>query len=88
MDRGAWRATVYRVAKNWTPLKRLSTYAYVFIDIFVNMESTFDIFLSVKRYESNIDSLLLCISSYVFDPKEEKSGRTFTKYQLCFFIHG
>ena len=26
MDRGAWRATVYRVAKSWTWLKRLSTY--------------------------------------------------------------
>ena len=38
-DRGAWRATVHRVAKNWTPLKRLSTHAEVFIDIFVNMES-------------------------------------------------
>ena len=25
MDRGAWRATVYRVAKNWTRLKRLCT---------------------------------------------------------------
>ena len=52
------------------------------------MESAFDIFLSVKRYESNIDSLLLGISSYVFSPKEEKSGRTFTKYQLCIFLHG
>ena len=25
MDRGAWRATVHRVAKSWTRLKRLST---------------------------------------------------------------
>ena len=25
MDRGAWRATVHRVAKSWTQLKRLST---------------------------------------------------------------
>ena len=24
MDRGAWRATVHRFAKNWTRLKRLS----------------------------------------------------------------
>ena len=24
MDRGAWRATVHRAAKNWKPLKRLS----------------------------------------------------------------
>ena len=24
MDRGAWRATVHRIAKSWTRLKRLS----------------------------------------------------------------
>ena len=27
MDRGAWQATFHRVAKSWTQLKRLSTYA-------------------------------------------------------------
>ena len=27
MDRGAWRATVQRVTKNWTHLKQLSTCA-------------------------------------------------------------
>ena len=27
MDRGAWWATVHRVAKSWTQLKQLSTYA-------------------------------------------------------------
>ena len=25
-DRGAWRATIYRVSKSWTGLKRLSTH--------------------------------------------------------------
>ena len=25
MDRGAWKATVHRVAKSWTQLKRLGT---------------------------------------------------------------
>ena len=29
MDRGAWRATVNRVAKSWTRLKRLSMHASV-----------------------------------------------------------
>jgi len=28
MDRGAWLVMVYRVAKNWTQLKRLSTWVY------------------------------------------------------------
>ena len=28
MDRGAWRATVYRVTKSWTRLKRLSTHVH------------------------------------------------------------
>ena len=27
MDRGAWRATVHRVAQSWTHLKRLSMHA-------------------------------------------------------------
>ena len=27
MDRGAWRATVHRVTKSWTPLKQLSPQA-------------------------------------------------------------
>ena len=26
MDRGAWRATVHKIAKSWTQLKRLSTH--------------------------------------------------------------
>ena len=29
MDRGAWQATVHRVAKSWTGLKRLSTQSCV-----------------------------------------------------------
>ena len=28
MGRGAWGATVYGVAKSWTPLKRLSTHCF------------------------------------------------------------
>jgi len=28
MDRGAWQATVHRIAKSWTQLKQLSTHAH------------------------------------------------------------
>ena len=28
-DRGAWQATVHKVAKSWTPLKRLIMYAWM-----------------------------------------------------------
>ena len=28
MERGAWRATLYRVAKSWTQLKRLSAHTH------------------------------------------------------------
>ena len=28
MDLGAWQAAVYRIAKGWTQLKRLSMYAH------------------------------------------------------------
>ena len=29
IDRGAWRATVHRVAQTWTQLKRLSSHAHI-----------------------------------------------------------
>ena len=35
MDRGAWRATVHRVAKRWTQLKGLSTRACLWNESFV-----------------------------------------------------
>ena len=31
MDRGSWRATVHRVAKNWTRLKRLSMHEHTHV---------------------------------------------------------
>ena len=34
MDRGAWRATVHRVTKSGTRLKRLSTHAHIQVDTF------------------------------------------------------
>ena len=34
MDRGAWWATVHRVAKSQTRLKQLSMYAYLIIRLF------------------------------------------------------
>ena len=33
MDRGVWWATVYRVAKSWTRLKRLNTHAHVWFKL-------------------------------------------------------
>ena len=35
MDRGAWRAIVYGVAKSWTQLKQLSTNIWVYIYMWV-----------------------------------------------------
>ena len=34
VDRGAWRATVHRVAKSWTRLKWLSRYVHVYFNIY------------------------------------------------------
>ena len=31
LDRGAWQATIHSIAKNWTRLKRLSTYSNRFL---------------------------------------------------------
>ena len=33
MERGAWRATVHRVAKSWTRLKQLSMHPCIYGDI-------------------------------------------------------
>ena len=33
MDRGAWRATVHRVARSQTQLKRLSTHTLIHVDL-------------------------------------------------------
>ena len=34
MDRGAWWATVHRVAKSWIQLKRLSMHAHILLIIY------------------------------------------------------
>ena len=31
MDRGAWQATLYKVAKSWTRLNRLSKHVFLFL---------------------------------------------------------
>ena len=36
MNRGAWRAMVHRVAKNWTQLKQLNMHACISINIQAN----------------------------------------------------
>ena len=35
MDRGAWHATVHRVAESWTRLKQLSTAQHIYICVCV-----------------------------------------------------
>ena len=40
MDRGAWQATVHRVAKSWTQLKRLSTHTARVLRWFEGCEGT------------------------------------------------
>ena len=39
MDKGAWRATVHRVAKSWTQLKQLSMPAHMQSDRFFGLSS-------------------------------------------------
>ena len=33
MDKGAWLAIVYRVARSWTQLNQLSMYAYMYFSV-------------------------------------------------------
>ena len=35
MDRGAWQATVHRVAKSWTQLEKLNTHTHTYIHTFI-----------------------------------------------------
>ena len=41
MDRGAWLAIVHWVAQGWTQLKQLSTYAPVYLYLYMSLVSIF-----------------------------------------------
>ena len=48
-DRGVWWATIHRVTKSWIGLKQFSTYAYIYLHIFLG-----DIFILVNYEPNNI----------------------------------
>ena len=48
-DRGVWWATIHRVTKSWIRLKQFSTYAYIYLHIFLG-----DIFILVNYEPNNI----------------------------------
>ena len=51
VDRGAWRATVHRVAQSWTRLKQLSTHAhYIFLCIFLIMNCIYFTFVENRNW--------------------------------------
>ena len=54
MDRGAWWATVQSVAKSWTRLKRLGTYAHRFTNTrsytFLNFSQIFFTVILFRQY--------------------------------------
>ena len=49
MDRGAWRTTVSRVAKSWTWLERLRTYAHVGLWGNIRNRCTKSVIISIKE---------------------------------------
>ena len=52
MDRGAWRAAVYRVAKSWIRLKWLSTHKHSMVKMHTHTHIMFsDYYRIVKRWE-------------------------------------
>ena len=54
MDRGAWRATVHGVAKNWTPLKRLSAHTeniFLFLPFYFFFLSFFTLEIGILKSE-------------------------------------
>ena len=62
MDRGAWQATVHRVAKNGTRLKRLSTQAHTCFVTYLSIHSSFCALINPSPFPMNfkICIKLLC----------------------------
>ena len=57
MDRGAWRATVHRVAKSQTRLKRLSMHARTYICIIKSVA----VYLKLTQYNSLVAQMVNCL---------------------------
>ena len=67
MDRGAWQATVHRVAQIWTSLKRLSTHSYLsytfFFHSFYFIFKLYNIVLVLPNIEMNPPQVYICSPS-------------------------
>ena len=57
MDRGAWRATVHRVAKSQTRLKRLSMHARTYVCIIKSVA----VYLKLTQYNSLVAQRVKCL---------------------------
>ena len=61
MDRGAWKATVQRVAQSWTQLKRLSTHILECGDaVIFNFTENFTSILLMKKLRPREKTAKLC----------------------------
>ena len=70
MDRGAWRATVHRVTKSWTQLKRLSTHAHTLNNM---GKSTLGNLPKITNPKTFMQKQL---QMFITDKKETKSAAT------------
>ena len=75
MDRGAWGAIVYRVAKNWTQLKWLSTHHNILSHELCNS-------FEVLEFQKKLQSKSICtILPEAYQTKQVKT--TYSAFELC-----
>ena len=68
MDRGAWQATLHRVAQSWTELKQLSMHAHnVLITVLDSIHSSFGCFINfLKNFGLKKFQLLAKVTQSLF----------------------
>ena len=79
VDRGAWRTTVHGVAKGWTWLKELSTYAYVGACVCIYVCVCIYIYIYLHLYSMFSCEIQMHKSSYLWKDHRERYKITHSK---------
>ena len=79
VDRGGWRTTVHGVAKGWTWLKELSTYAYVGACVCIYVCVCIYIYIYLHLYSMFSCEIQMHKSSYLWKDHRERYKITHSK---------
>ena len=89
MDRGAWWATVHRVAKSWTWLKRLTMHAYFYV--FINMwiwRITNTMMYSINTRLQKLQLIMVLLVSWIRYSSTSFASRLENNVQTKSFLFG